>query len=135
MIRGAVGNRKRAIQARDFTGLRYGKITPTDIDAVMDFGNRVFIFVEAKYRNAKLPYGQRLAIERIVDACSFDPDKIAIAIITEHETSPDTDIDFATSICREVRWRGKWKNVRHRNQSLKSAIDDVLRFSGMVGVL
>ena len=46
--RGKIGNRRRALQIRDFTGLRWGNITPTDIDALIDFGDKVFVFIEVK---------------------------------------------------------------------------------------
>ena len=44
--RGVIRNRQFAQQLRDFSGLRFGKITPTDIDGFMDFGDRLFVVLE-----------------------------------------------------------------------------------------
>ena len=44
--RGVIHNRERGAQIRDYSGLRFGNITPTDIDGFMDFGGRVFVVFE-----------------------------------------------------------------------------------------
>ena len=36
-LRGATTYKERAKQGRDFTGLRYGNITPTDIDGLIEY--------------------------------------------------------------------------------------------------
>lgn len=98
--RGKIRNRTFAQQIRNFSGLRFGKITPTDIDAFMDMGGQTFIFMESKHGGKPLPYGQRLALERLVDACQragID----SLLLILSHDTAED--IDFAQ--CRVVRYR------------------------------
>jgi hypothetical protein len=48
-LRGTITNRARFIQAIRFDGMKFGRITPTDIDAAIEFDNRLFIFIEAKF--------------------------------------------------------------------------------------
>ena len=62
---GIFRNREYAKQLKSFSGLRFGKITPTDIDGFLDFGNNVYVFIETKHGDAPLPYGQKLALERL----------------------------------------------------------------------
>ena len=104
--RGIIQNREFKQQIADFSGLRFDKITPTDLDAFMDFNNKLFVFVEAKYGGAPLPYGQRLAIERLCDACHTPPVRYAVAFLTSHENKGD--IDFARTVITQYRWGGKW---------------------------
>ena len=68
--RGKIRNPNSIARLRDFSGLRWGVITPTDIDAFMDFGGKVFVFIEAKHHKGTMPKGQRLAYERLSSACS-----------------------------------------------------------------
>ena len=104
--RGVIRNREFKQQIADFSGLRFGKITPTDLDAFMDFHNKLFVFVESKHGGAPLPYGQRLAIERLCDACHNPRIRYAVAFITKHESNGD--IDFSQTVVTQYRWAGKW---------------------------
>lgn len=74
--RGVIRNREYAKQLKDFSGLRYGKITPTDIDGFLDFGDQLFVVVEGKHAGSAIQTGQRLALERLVDACHCPPRRI-----------------------------------------------------------
>ncbi len=103
--RGVIRNRKQASQIIDFSGLQFGTITPTDLDGLIDYHNRGFIIIEAKHGDSDLPYGQRLAIERLVDNLT----KPTVAIIASHES--EGDIDVANAIVREVRFRRKWRVI------------------------
>jgi len=98
MERGRIANRKRAKQLRDFSGLRIGKITPTDIDMSEDFEGQVFIFAETKLKNTDLKWGQRKHLEYLIQALRYP----AVAYITEHEIyDPEIDIDMANTIVIE----------------------------------
>ena len=118
--RGIIKNRNYATQIKDFSGLRYGKITPTDIDGFIDFGNKLFIFMETKFKESLLPYGQRLALERLVDNGTV---AYSLGIISEHETSED--IDMANCVVREIRWKKTWY-IPKTAKSVKETIDSVL---------
>jgi len=112
----------RMRQIRDFNGLRFGKISPTDIDCFLDFQASLFVFIETKHINATVPLGQRLALERICDACQSGKVDSWVLIAT-HET--DGDIDVATTIVSEFRHHGHWRKPRERITT-RSAIDAIL---------
>ena len=54
-----------------------------------------------------MPYGQRLAMERLADSCAKD--KPTIFIVATHDT--EGDIDFANCIVTEYRQDGKWVKI------------------------
>ena len=107
-MRGQIKNIARKQQINDFSGLRYGNITATDMDGVIDYHDRKYIFFEVKYGNAELPYGQRLCIERLV----CDIGKPSICIIAEHNVS-DTNkpVDVGKCKVREIylNTEKKWR--------------------------
>jgi hypothetical protein len=92
--RGAIRDRARAEQGRDFTGLRYGRITPTDIDAFLDFRGKAFVFIEAKLIGAQCPWGQERAFERVCDASQRGGVE-SVYMLAEHNTPQDEQIVFA----------------------------------------
>jgi hypothetical protein len=118
--RGAIRNRALAMRVRDYTGLRFGKITPTDIDGFMEFGGRLFVFIEGKSGSANMPYGQQLALERLTDAVHKPPERYAICLISKH--NDEGDIDAANSRLTRYRWNGRWSYV-FKDISLRFAID------------
>jgi len=63
-----IRNSDRVKQAIDFTGVQNGKIHPSDVDAVFEFDNKFLILMEVKYKDALIPTGQRLLLERIAAA-------------------------------------------------------------------
>lgn len=123
--RGVIRNRAAAQQLRDFSGLRYGRITPTDIDAYMEFGGRLFVFVEAKYGGALLPYGQQLAIERLVDAIHNPPHRYAVAMVVSHDTQ-GADVSFSDTRVQRYRWAGQWRSPQEFGMPLRAALDCVV---------
>jgi hypothetical protein len=48
-IRGKVYNPGRNQQLKDMSGLRWGKITPTDLDALVDYQDKYWLYIEFKY--------------------------------------------------------------------------------------
>lgn len=126
--RGVVINRRRATQVRDFSGLRYGAITPTDIDALIDFGGKAYVLIEVKHAGTKLPYGQRLAIERVVDCLALN--SLSLALIAEHDIGPDEDIDVGACVVVEYRARGLWLQPRSV-LSVRETVDRFLRAQGL----
>ena len=119
--RGIIRNPAHKQRIADFSGLKVGNITPTDIDAFMDFGNRLFVFIEAKYGEAELPLGQRIALERLCDASQKPPERIAIAFITRYD-NPEGDINFANTSVTKYRWKGKWRVPISADTTLVSAL-------------
>lgn len=105
--RGVIRNRVYANQVRDFSGLRYGNMTPTDFDMVLDYHDKCWAYGEFKYKDTELPFGQRLALERQCD--DMAKVKPALAIIASHDCAPSEDIDCANTVVSEFRFRGKWR--------------------------
>lgn len=119
--RGVIKNRQFANQVKDFSGLLYRKITPTDIDGLMDFGNKVFVLIELKYGDCEVKTGQKLAIERVVDNLQ-ELGKPTIAIIARHNS--EGDIDVANCSVDQIRFEKRW--IPQRNPRVKLVIDKFL---------
>jgi len=124
--RGKIRNRECAGQLKDFSGLRFGKITPTDIDGFVDFQNRAFVLFEIKHGTTPMPYGQRLGYERLADACEKSGIR-TLVIVAHHDVAAPKDIDVAVLPVTQVRFQGQWKklNVHH---TVRSAFDAFLKW-------
>lgn len=100
--RGKIQNRERARQIVDFSGLRYGNITPTDIDGLIEYHDKAVLFMEFKYKDAQVPHGQLLAIARLVTNCHL-AGKGAAAFICQHNVDDcEKDIDAANTTVRTI---------------------------------
>ena len=123
--RGQVSYRNRASQIRDYSGIRYGDITPTDIDGFFEMSGRVFVFYELKTPDAPFLRGQRLAFERLCDLVA--PPKESIFIIAEHETPISEDIRAHEAIVLEFRYKRRWyPEIRRR--TIKELTDDFISY-------
>jgi hypothetical protein len=116
---GQFKNKEYARQLRSFGGLVFGSISPTDIDGCIEYKNKLFIWIESKFGNAKLPFGQRLAFERINDAIEKSG-KPSIFIVANHHA--EEDIDLANSIVTEYRTCEKW-NIPKQNLTVRKACE------------
>jgi hypothetical protein len=123
--RGVIKNREYATRVRDFSGLRFGKITPTDIDGLIDFKDKAFVLLETKYIGGQMPLGQRLAIERLADIIE-ETGRKSIALVAEYDNNAG-DIDCAKAVVIEYRFRGQWITPRVP-LNVKDAIDRFLSF-------
>lgn len=121
--RGIIKNRTYSSQQKLFVGLKYGKITPTDIDGFLDFKNKLFVVIEIKHGTGPVPFGQKLAIERIVDNLSNIAGKKAIGIIGRHN-SPE-DIIVGDCWVSAIRWNKQWTPL-HDGETVKSIIDKMV---------
>lgn len=112
--RGIIQHRQRAAQIIDFSGIRYQKITPTDIDGMIEYHNDAFVFYEFKYGDAEVPAGQRLALERLVKDIRKGG-KMAIAMICRHNQG-DTckDVIARDAIVSQYYCGAYWTTLRER---------------------
>lgn len=101
-----IRNRAFVSQIRDFSGMQFGEITPTDIDGFIEYRNKGFIFIESKHGLSKLIGGQRLALERLVDSLNIV--KPALLIVCSHTEGIDEDIAIHKSIVAEYRIDKVW---------------------------
>jgi len=107
MERGAIRNKKKASILCDFTGLQYGKITPTDLDGFIDFGNKIFVLIECKEDEAKMPPGQELALERLADGSKVK----SLLIVARWKELVNGFIDVANCKVTRVRSAGEWHDI------------------------
>lgn len=123
--RGAIQFRDRRKQIIDCRGLRYGNITPTDCDGLIEYHGKAYILFELKKRGTEVPKGQLLALVRAVDDWRRAR-KPALLIIAEHDVeNPAEDIDAAKCNVRSYYGGGVWK---HPNApiTLKDTIDSFI---------
>ena len=103
--RGVIRNREYATQIRDFSGMQWNNVTPTDIDGFVEFWDEIFIIVEAKHGHSTPPQGQLLALERLTDALEAGG-KLSYCLLCSHNTSGD--IDYASLPVTRYRFRKEW---------------------------
>ena len=126
--RGKIQNRDRAKQIIDFGGMRYGNITPTDIDGYIDYHDSAFVFLEMKLEGADMPYGQRLALERLVNSATASGHDACAMLCIHNKQNPDEDVKAADTQVRAIYWKGAW-HPPARQMTTKEMVDSFLRFT------
>ena len=104
---GIIRNRDNLSQVRSFRGMVFGTVSPTDIDGFFEIADRVYVFIETKFKGKGLSRGQELAFERLTDAIAAP--RRALFIIACHEQDKISDIDVAGCAVVRYRSRGQWK--------------------------
>lgn len=124
--RGVIQHRTRAEQKCEFSGMRFANgITPTDLDVFIDFGNKAFVFIEAKYDAAQMPRGQELAHERLCDACERGGVP-SLYLVVSHTTPVFQLIDVSKCDVVRYRYKGTWLTPR-TTITAREAVDKFLR--------
>ena len=122
--RGKINNRERAKQINDFSNLKYGSITPTDIDGLIEYHKNAYVIIEIKYNNAEMPPGQMWALERLTDDLEKSG-KPTICILANHNIDdPEKDVDVSNTIVIKYRRNKKW--VETEKCTTKQIIDQFL---------
>lgn len=103
----------------DFSGLKVGKVRPSDIDGSIEMNDKVFITLEFKEGSKIMDRGQFLLLQRynklqheaLVARCNGeapeDHGMISITLVCEHPDVPAPD--GATSTVRGAFHEGCWK--------------------------
>lgn len=125
--RGAIRNREYANQVKDYSGLLYGRITPTDLDGIIDFGNKAWVIIELKHVDADMPTGQRRAIERLADII-WQSGRPSLVLVAAHNTDADIDVAFCKVV--EYRYHGVWRDPP-TYKTVRGAIDGFLEKCGL----
>lgn len=127
--RGEIMYGSRARQLILFHGLRWGKITPTDVDAFLNFDGSAFVFVEAKGTGVVMQRGQEMAFEMVCEAIEA-AGRRALVLQVEHTTSVYEDVELAA--CSVVRFwlRREWVSPKHE-WTTRTFIDRWLEFVGI----
>lgn len=89
---GEIKWRERMTQAKDFSNLKLGGFTPTDVDFAYDVRGDVFIFGELKAKGAPLPVGQRRLLMALLMLC-LEAGKQCVVLVAEHDTAANENID------------------------------------------
>ena len=120
--RGRIISRNRARQIKDFSGLLFGNITPTDIDGLIEYHGKAYVVIELKLRGSPVRYGQKLALERLVDdLCTAG--RQSLCIIAEHSCiNTEDSIDVATCLVSEYRHKGQWHTSK-KTWTVRGMID------------
>ena len=112
--RGIITYRKRAQQIIDYSGLRFGNITPTDVDGFIDYHGECFVLIEFKFRDKELPPAQKHALVALADSA----DRPTMIIVAEHYVE-DTEQDIPAGDCKVresyvkgIGWRKSSRTVR-----------------------
>jgi len=88
--RGKIRYLNRYKQPISYEGMmRRRKITPTDIDGLIDYHGNCFIYIEGKGVGAPIEYGQRKALENLVDS-HVKAGHPACAVIFRHTSDSDS---------------------------------------------
>lgn len=132
--RGKIRNRARAQQIVDMTGLRFGSITPTDIDLSMDFEHGAYwVQGELKLKDTRVDDGQMEHLTHKIRILHTGSDG-ALGFIADHEAwDTAADIDAGAAIVRlhwwpgERQWRAPVKTI-----TVRKLIDDARTFWGLV---
>ena len=109
--RGKIQFRERSRQVIDFSGMRFKNITPTDIDGMIDYKGKGFVFYEYKLRDAVMSRGQRLALERVADSIQRKGKKACVLYCSHETDNPEEDIDAANARVVSTYFNGKWKDT------------------------
>lgn len=123
--RGRIQNRNRKRQIISFEGIRYGNITPTDTDGLLEFNNEAWVGFEAKHGETPVPYGQKLAFERLNDDLEQTGKPCIFIIATHTVDDPNDDIDAANTVVREYRFHKRWIKPQ-KTYTTKQMIDAFL---------
>ena len=115
--------------------MQWGTITPTDIDAIVDYQNKIWIIYEVKMVGKDVPYGQRLALMRLIQNAK-NSGKHGCAMIVEHNvTDPHNNVFLKDCIVREMYTtdRMQWRTPRRRKTALQ-ATDDYIQYHKTIDV-
>ena len=110
--RGKIIQLERFKQTIVFHGMKFDTITPTDMDALIEYKNRLYVFMEVKMVNKQVPTGQKIALKRLADDIH---DKPAFVMIGEHNVFDVTKpINLATCQLREYYFNktGRWNKAK-----------------------
>lgn len=130
-MKSRIKNPTRMKQLIDFRGLELDSgIYPTDIDGLIEYHDTEYILIEVKHGNTRVPIGQKIAMQRMVDDFT-KIGKQAVAIVCEHRVD-DADKPVIAAICRvrEIYYGGehKWRPPDKR-MTVREFIDSFQKYS------
>jgi len=109
LTRGVIQFKQRAKQIIDFSGLRFKNITPTDVDGMIEYQDKGFVFYEYKLRDAQMSRGQRLALERLARNNETAGKRSTVLVCSHTTDDPKQSVDAASAKVVELYYNGKWE--------------------------
>lgn len=100
-------NKNRAAQLLNFDGMEFGNKQASDIDYIMDWNGKMFIFAEVKHVKSEMTEGQCILFENLCDAIHA-ADKPAIGIVCRHYTNEHEEVTLETCIVDSFYYAGQW---------------------------
>lgn len=111
-----IRSRERLRQIVSFANLRFGpggRIRPTDVDGFLEIRDRLFVWLEVKYRDAPTEPKQRQAFELAARRINLSG-AVAVVLIVSHEIDdPREDVDAAVAVVREYFFRDSWRTMAY----------------------
>lgn len=113
---GEVKYENRFNQPLLFQGMVFDdKICLTDVDAITEYHNRLFIIMEVKGLGVPLNIGQTKALQRLVDALQ-EAKKTSILFICRHNISDiSSPVLLKDTIVSEVYYNKQWFTIKPKN--------------------
>ena len=91
-----------------FEGMNIGKMYPTDIDAMTEYHDRLFIFIEVKYENTPTNYGQLTALKRMANALQ-ETGRDAFVFICRHNVQDRSNpVMLKDTVVTDAYFKGIW---------------------------
>lgn len=112
--RGKIQLRDRAQQIIDFSGLKFKRIMPTDIDGMIEYQSKAFVFYEYKLGDAQMPGGQQRAFEELADTIQRGGRHCVVFLCSHDAEDPNQDIDAANAVVSATYYCGKWRRAAKR---------------------
>lgn len=123
--RGTIQYRDFARRIVDFHGLKWGNITPTDVDGFIEFHNKAFILFEFKHVNGEFNRdgGQAKALTRACDSFQ-SAGKEAVLLICRHDAKGD--IIAANTLVELVYYKGRW--YQWQRETLRKVMEKIYKW-------
>lgn len=140
MSDGIIKSAEAFAQPLHFEGVEFhtesNTITPTDIDAVLEFKDRLVVLVEVKRRNFEMRGGQRFAIERICKAIDAHKDKTCVAFKCWHDVDKPKPVLLRELYIQSYFWnfgppKGYMWEDSKKDRPLILAINNLLDLVGI----
>ena len=99
--RGSIRHLDLYCQALDFSGLQFGRCSPTDVDFFIELGGKEVILGEFKRANTSVSYGQRRALTTLA-MLAHQKGVEVLAFIARHNSPSKKSIDAASCLVTEI---------------------------------
>ena len=115
--RGIIRHKELFRTENDWSDFRYGNITPSDVDFIIEYKNKLFIIGEMKHGDSEMPRGQEIALERLVDNIK-KPALLFVASFTDIDQDDEGRIVWTRCFTSKYRHQGIWYTSKVNTKDL-----------------